>query len=170
MTGRGEGGGALRRDHHPLPLPAAAKGEPPTEEPGVSVHHLAHLADQLDAGEADGDVDALGKQDHLLQNLGERRVVLSEEQNKPNQRGPARGNGSRPPPPPSVSSPGRFWDSYGSTLLAMAAMMKRTASVTSQDGLPSFSVEYNCRQTAGCQNGGLQKGPNDRGGGRPGGT
>lgn len=31
---------------------------------------------------------------------------------------------------------------HGSTLLAIAAMMKRTASVTSHEGLESFSVEY----------------------------
>lgn len=34
-------------------------------------------------------------------------------------------------------------DTHGSTLFAIAAMIKRTASVTSQGGLPSFRVEYN---------------------------
>lgn len=37
----------------------------------------------------------------------------------------------------------RLIDTHGSTLFAIAAMIKRTASVTSQGGLPSFRVEYN---------------------------
>lgn len=38
-------------------------------------------------------------------------------------------------------------DTHGSTLFAIAAMMKRMASVTSQEGFPSFNVEYNWEQT-----------------------
>lgn len=33
-------------------------------------------------------------------------------------------------------------DTHGSTLLAMEAMINRTASVTSHGGFPSFRVEY----------------------------
>lgn len=40
-----------------------------TEESGVSVHDLAHLSHQLDARVAHRHVDALWKQNHLLQHL-----------------------------------------------------------------------------------------------------
>lgn len=40
-----------------------------TEESGVSVHHLTHLPHQLDTGEADCHMDALRKEDDLLQDL-----------------------------------------------------------------------------------------------------
>ena len=44
------------------------------------------------------------------------------------------------PDPTALTDMSRMVNTHWSTLLAMDAIMKRTASVTSQGGLPSFRV------------------------------
>lgn len=51
---------------------------------------------------------------------------------------------------PSLADTTRACGTHWSTLLAIEAMMKRTASVTSQGGFPSFKVAYSCGEEGLC--------------------
>lgn len=123
------------------------------------VNHFTHLPHQVDAGVAHSNVDGLGQQHHLLQDLQQGWIVLA-----------AQGRGVDASHTSSMSwirsakahafplhnrmgsgcytpcRQGVHFRTHGLTLLAMAAIMKSTASVTSQGGFPSFRVAYSCRR------------------------